>query len=163
MSLEQIPAYLDTHRSLVQAIDGLSQEQVRWKAAPESWSVTEVINHLTDHNIVVSFRIRDILANTTAQLPAFNQDAWVSGQKANESEIGEILEAFRALLQYNSLLFGRLTEKDWEKTGINFKGETVRITDIVAGFIKHVHYHIGQIDRIKQASAAVNHAGAVHL
>ncbi len=153
MSQIDIQAYLDTHSHLVQAIEGLSEERLRWKAAPESWSVTEVLAHLLDHNLVVSFRIRDILGDTTARLPAFNQDNWVSGQKANESDAGEILETYRALLRYNSLLFGKLTETDLEKTGINFKGETVRIVDIAAGFIKHVHHHIAQIERVKRAQA----------
>lgn len=31
-------------------------------------SVTEVLAHLADHSIVVSFRIRDILAGTEVQL-----------------------------------------------------------------------------------------------
>ncbi|MED4600890.1 DinB family protein [Paenibacillus validus] len=155
MSQVDIQAYLDTHHQLVLAVEGLNKEQLTWKAAPESWSVTEVLAHLADHSIVVSFRIRDILAGTTARLPAFNQDAWVSGQKANDGDAADILEVFGQLLRYNSLLYRRLTDEDWEKTGVNAKGETVRIVDIVKGFTKHVNVHLGQIERIKQASVAV--------
>jgi uncharacterized damage-inducible protein DinB len=155
MSQADIQEYLNTHHQLVQAVQGLNQEQLKWKAAPESWSITEVLAHLADHSIVVSFRIRDILAGTTARLPAFNQDAWVSGQKANDGDIADTLEVFGQLLRYNSLLFQRLTDEDWEKSGINAKGETVRIIDIVKGFVKHVNNHLGQIDRIKRAYAAV--------
>lgn len=147
-------AYLDLHRHLVTAIQGLTEEQLHWKERPESWSVTEVLTHLLDHHIVVSFRIRDVLASTGVQLPAFNQDNWVSGQKANESNPVDILEAYRALLGYNALLFGRLTPDDLQKTGINHKGDTVSVVDIAAGFIKHVHHHLGQIERIKGAQAA---------
>ncbi|MNH72518.1 DinB superfamily protein [compost metagenome] len=154
MSIIHIPDYLDTYRVLTQAVEGLSPEELKWKSAPESWSITEVLAHLADHNLVVSFRIRDVLAGTTAQLPAFNQDAWVYGQKANESSSDEILNVYQSLLQYNSLLFGRLTEGDWEKTGVNFKGETVTAAAIISGFIRHVHHHIGQINRIKEALAA---------
>lgn len=154
MSIIHIPEYLDTYRVLTQAVEGFSPEELKWRAAPESWSITEVLAHLADHNLVVSFRIRDVLAGTTAQLPAFNQDAWVYGQKANESSSEEILNVFHALLQYNSLLFGRLTESDWEKTGVNFKGERVTAAAIISGFIRHVHHHVGQINRIKEALEA---------
>ncbi|MFM9277444.1 DinB family protein [Paenibacillus jiagnxiensis] len=154
MSQVDIQAYLDTHSKLVEATAGLNKEQLTWKAAPESWSVTEVLSHLADHNIVVSFRIRDILAGTTARLPAFEQDAWVSGQKANDGEAADILALFEHLLQYNALLFRRLTDHDWEKTAVNAKGETVRAADIVASFTRHVYNHLGQIERIKQASVA---------
>ncbi|BBH21568.1 hypothetical protein Back11_29130 [Paenibacillus baekrokdamisoli] len=145
-----IEAYLHTEDQLQQAIEGLSEEQLKWKAAPEQWSVTEVLAHLADHNIVVSFRIRDILAGSTVQLPIFNQDPWVAGQYANAGHASNILAAFRALLTYNTLLFRRLTAEDWNKAGINFKGEKVTIAAIVPAFIAHVQVHLAQIERIKQ-------------
>lgn len=153
MSRVQISDYLSTYHQLVQKTAGLTEEQLKWKAEPASWSVTEVLTHLADHSIVVSFRIRDILAATTSQLPVFNQDAWVSGQYANSGNASDNLELFRSLLYYNSLLFERLSEEDWEKCGINFKGETVKISDIVRGFTAHVERHLGQIERIKQGAA----------
>lgn len=153
MSNVKIEEFLNTHQQLVQAIEGLTEEQLKWKAEPGSWSVTEVLAHLADHSIVISFRIRDILAGTTVQLPAFNQDAWVSGQYANAGNAADILELFHGLLQYNGLLLGRLRPADWEKSGVNFKGDTVRITDIVTGFAAHVQRHLGQIERIKAAES----------
>lgn len=88
----QIRDYLNTHEQLVQALEDLTEEQLKWKAGPASWSVTEVLAHLADHSIVVSFRIRDILAGTEVQLPVFNQDAWVSGQYANSGNAADSLE-----------------------------------------------------------------------
>ena len=152
MTKVNFEAFLNTHGQLVTAIDGLSEEQTTWKPKPESWSVLEVLTHLVDHSIVISFRIRDILAGTEARLPAFNQDAWVSGQYANAGKVSDVLQAFHALLLYNSLLLSRLDAADLEKTGVNAKGETVSIKDIVEGFTNHVQRHMGQIDRIKQAA-----------
>ncbi|KWX70290.1 hypothetical protein AMQ84_29935 [Paenibacillus riograndensis] len=149
MSSVQIRDYLNTYDQLVQSLEGLSEEQLRWKTAPSSWSVTEVLAHLADHSIVVSFRIRDILAGTEAQLPVFNQDAWVSGQHANGGHAADSLELFRSLLHYNSLLFNRLSDGEWEKSGVNFKGEAVSISDIVRSFTGHVQTHLAQIERIK--------------
>lgn len=157
MSRDLIHDYAATQQQLEEAIEGLSEEQLKWKAAPDSWSITEVLSHLADHSIVVSFRIRDILADTEAQLPAFNQDAWVSGQYANQGKAADSLTLFRSLLQYNSLLLGRLTAGDWEKSGINFKGETVSIKDIIRGFTAHVQSHLAQIERIKQRATGVLH------
>ncbi|WP_019639570.1 DinB family protein [Paenibacillus fonticola] len=72
MSEVNIEAFLNTHGQLLAAVDGLSEEQVKWKQAPEIWSVQEVVSHLVDHSIVISFRIRDIVAGTSARLPAFD-------------------------------------------------------------------------------------------
>ncbi|MBM6994166.1 DinB family protein [Paenibacillus sp. DXFW5] len=152
MTQVNFEAFLNTHGQLISAIDGLSEEQTVWKPKPESWSVLEVLSHLVDHSIVISFRIRDILAETEARLPAFNQDAWVSGQYANSGNVADVLQAFHALLLYNSLLLSRLDAADLKKTGVNAKGETVAITDIVEGFTRHVQRHLEQINRIKQAA-----------
>ncbi|MGN7762625.1 DinB family protein [Paenibacillus sp. 22594] len=153
MSSEQIRDYLNTYDQLAQALEGLTEERLKWKAAPASWSVTEVLAHLADHSIVVSFRIRDILAGTEVQLPAFHQDAWVSGQHSNTGHAADSLELFRSLLHYNGLLFNRLSAGEWEKSGINFKGEVVSVTDIVRSFTAHVQTHLAQIERIKQGAA----------
>lgn len=155
MSSVDLTDYLNTHQQLVQALEGLSDTQLRWKVEPSSWSVTEVLAHLADHSIVVSFRIRDILADIRVQLPAFNQDAWVSGQHSNVGRAADHLELFRSLLHYNSLLLGRLSPGEWEKSGINFKGESVRIADIVRSFTAHVQTHLAQIERIKRGAEAV--------
>lgn len=153
MSEVDFDAFLDTHGQLAEAVAGLNEEQTKWKPAPQIWSVQEVASHLVDHSFVISFRIRDILAGTAARLPAFDQDAWVSGQHSNEGRLSDILDAFHAILEYNALLIGRLSEEELEKTGVNFKGESVSIKAIIRGFVRHVQGHLGQIERIRQAAA----------
>ncbi|OPH59329.1 hypothetical protein BC351_20690 [Paenibacillus ferrarius] len=147
--IPDLGAYLYTHDQLQEAIQGLNESQLTWKAAPEKWSVTEVLSHLADHNIVVSFRIRAIISGASAQLPAFDQDPWVSSAKANEGSASDILAVFQALLVYNHLLFKRLSAEDWQKTGVNFKGQTLALTDVVQSFVAHVQVHLAQIARIK--------------
>ncbi|MEJ8545090.1 DinB family protein [Brevibacillus borstelensis] len=143
--------YLNLYDQLTQAVDGLTEEALAWKESPEKWSITEVLSHLTDHNLVVSFRIREILSGSTAQLPRFSQDAWVSETKANAGTVTDILTVYQALLAYNSELFRRLSAEDWQKSGIQFNGKAVRLADVVEAFINHVQVHLAQIDRIKQA------------
>lgn len=153
-----IESYFKTHDLLLEAIEGLTDEQLKRKPAPDKWSVTEVIAHLADHNIVVSFRIREILSGSGVRLPAFNQDPWIDGQKANRGFARDFLSIFQALLAHNGQLFARLTPEDWNKTGVNFRGETVTLAAIVQAFIDHVDRHLGQIDRIKRGDGAVQGA-----
>ncbi|MBO9598035.1 MAG: DinB family protein [Cohnella sp.] len=155
-----IAAYLHTYEQLRQAVEGLSAEQLRWKTTEKTWSVAEVLTHLADHNIVVSFRIREILSGSVVSLPAFAQDPWVAAQKANEGRVEDALSIFRSLLVYNGSLFERLSDEGWEKTGVNFRGETVTVAGIVRSFIAHVQSHLGQIDRIKRGETEARNAGS---
>ncbi|TDG00735.1 DinB family protein [Paenibacillus piri] len=146
-----IQSYKNTYQKLKSAIEGLSEEQLKWKPAPDKWSVTEVLSHLTDHSIVFSFRIRKLISEHAAQLPPFQQDPWVSESRANEGSANDIIDVFGVLLTYNSLLFDRLPADAWSRTGINFKGEPVTLLQSFQSFIKHVDTHLLQIDRIKNA------------
>ncbi|MFE5323071.1 DinB family protein [Paenibacillus sp. NPDC056579] len=143
--------YTNTYHQLKAAVEGLSEEQLKFKPAPDKWSVTEVLSHLADHSIVFSFRIRKVIAETDVQLAAFQQDPWVAHSKANEGSAADILDVFGALLAYNSLLFKRLSAADWHKSGVNGKGETVTLEDSLLAFVRHVQTHLGQIERIKSA------------
>jgi len=148
-----LTGYLQTLDQLSAEIAGLSDEQLKWKAAAQEWSVTEVLTHLADHHIVVSFRIREILAGSSVRLPAFAQDAWVEGQVGNEGSAAEALQLFGALLHYNHLIYTRLRPADWAKSGVNFRGETLNLVQVIDAFIKHVELHLAQIQSIKQALA----------
>ncbi|MVP02442.1 DinB family protein [Paenibacillus lutrae] len=149
-----IGRYLATYAQLKEAIEGLSEEQLTWKPAPDKWSITEVLAHLADHNLIVTFRIREILAGSDKPLPSFNQDEWVGGQKANEGDASEYLDLFDALLRYNSFLFYRLSKEDWEKTS-DFRGNPVTVGWFVEAFTNHVGKHLGQIERNKSAYVPV--------
>jgi len=148
-----LAGYLQTVERLSTEIVGLSDAQLKWKPAAHEWSVTEVLTHLADHHIVVSFRIREILSGSSVRLPAFAQDAWVEGQVGNEGSAAEALQLFGALLHYNHLLYTRLRPADWAKSGVNFRGETLNLVQVIDAFIKHVELHLAQIQSIKQALA----------
>lgn len=147
----ELARYLNVHQQLKEAIEGVGPEQLKWKEAPNKWSITEVLTHLTDHNLVVSFRIREILSGSPERLPGFRQDPWVDRQYGNEASPADILAFYLSLLTYNAQLFLRLTAEDLEKTAVNAKGDTVKLKDVIRSFVEHVQHHLGQIDRIKRA------------
>jgi hypothetical protein len=141
--------YTNTHLKLLEAIDGLTDDQLKYKPAPHKWSITEVLSHLADHSIVFSFRIRKVISETNVQQVAFQQDEWVQHTRANEGSAADILKLFEALITYNTLLLSRLFQADWEKSALNAKGDPVRLATSFQSFIDHVHVHILQIERIK--------------
>ncbi|TXK79836.1 DinB family protein [Paenibacillus sp. N3.4] len=150
-SVIDLQKFTNTYEQLRSAIAGLSEEELHWKASESKWSVVEVLSHLADHSIITSFRIRKIVAELDVQIPAFDQDPWVSHSKANESSAEEVLAVYQALLTYNTLFFKRLSAEDWEKSGVNVQGKTLTISDLYHSFVDHVGVHLSQIDRIKQA------------
>ncbi|SFD35522.1 DinB family protein [Bacillus sp. UNCCL81] len=144
----EISEFNQLYDLLSQKTFNLSKEKLHWKKNERSWSILEVLTHLVDHAFVVNFRLREVLAGSSVQLPAFNQDKWIAGQYANDGNIADVLETYRVILYYNSQLLKRLTSDDWKKSGINPQNAIVTVEDIIKSFMSHVHLHLKQIQRI---------------
>lgn len=148
--------YLQIYELLRQKTIDIPKEQLHWKKNDKSWSIAEVLTHLLDHLFVVNFRLREVLAGSSVKLPAFNQDEWIKGQYANDGNVEEVLETYRAVLNYNAQLLKRLTSDDWNKSGINPQNKHVTVEEIIQSFISHVKLHLKQIQRISYEYSLVN-------
>ena len=67
-----------TARKLERLIKGAAPAKLRKRPAPEKWSAAEILAHLADAEIVVSWRLRSILGAPGTPIQAFDQDAWVA-------------------------------------------------------------------------------------
>src|ERR1700747_1451007 len=67
-----------TAPKLKRAIQGLTPSQLKWRPEPAKWSIAEIIAHLADAEIVVSWRMRSVLGENGITIQPFDQDAWAS-------------------------------------------------------------------------------------
>src|SRR5205807_10405035 len=63
-------------QKLASLLAGKSKEQLMRRPAPEKWSANEIAAHLSDTEIAVGWRLRQILGTNGIRLQAFDQDAW---------------------------------------------------------------------------------------
>jgi uncharacterized damage-inducible protein DinB len=63
------------HKSLVDLIDGLSDEQIRRNILPGKWSIFENIVHLQTYQHVFMLRVRQILENNNPAFPRYTAEA----------------------------------------------------------------------------------------
>src|SRR5881275_229615 len=65
-----------TPARLAAVLAGKSAEQTGRKPAPGKWSVTEIIAHLADVEMVIGYRLRKILEADGTPIQAYDQDVW---------------------------------------------------------------------------------------
>ena len=63
------------HKSLLDIIEGVSDEQIRRVIIPGKWSVFENIVHLTTYQHVFLQRLQQILKGTDPQFPRYTAEA----------------------------------------------------------------------------------------
>jgi hypothetical protein len=65
-------------KKLAALVRGKNKKQLTRRPAPGKWSVAEIMAHLADAEVVVSWRLRQILGSNGVSLQPFDQDVWAS-------------------------------------------------------------------------------------
>jgi uncharacterized damage-inducible protein DinB len=79
-NIMQMPSSVSTrlqyqHKSLMDVVDGLSDEQVRRPVIAGKWTIFEHIVHLQVYQHIFIDRIKQILGNTNPSFPAYSAEA----------------------------------------------------------------------------------------
>src|ERR1700735_982206 len=80
-----------TPKKLEQLIRRRTAARLRKRPSPEKWSASEIIAHLADCEIVMGWRIRQILGAPGTAMQAFDQDAWAVACHYGKKEAHESL------------------------------------------------------------------------
>lgn len=149
-----IQAYADGYAKIVRAIEGLSEEQLTFKPAPDKWSVKEIVIHLADTEVVLVHRLKSVIAEDRPALTAFDQDDWANRLRYVDQDHREHLALFKLLRESMVPVLKRLGADDWQRVGVHSHQGEVTLRDLLISYTKHVDKHIGQIERVKAAYAA---------
>jgi hypothetical protein len=142
--LESSPKQLST------LLKGVSKAKLSKKPMPNKWSVTEILAHLADAEIVASFRFRLILGSNGTLIQSYDQDVWAAYSNYVKQDPAVSLEAYRVNRRRNVQLLKSLPREMWSNYGMhNERGkETVeRLAKMMAG---HDINHMNQIRSIVQ-------------
>jgi len=71
-----IEEYSQDYALLREAVEGLSEEELRFQPAPGKWSIHQIVIHVTDDEILSTHRLRKVLAEEEPLLLSFDQEAW---------------------------------------------------------------------------------------
>lgn len=137
-----------TAKRLERMIKGVPTSKLRKRPAADKWSVSEILAHLAEAEIVGGFRMRLILGAPGTAIVAFDQDAWViSGHYAKRGP-QKSLEQFRAVREANLALLKSLTPEQWKHFGMHSERGQESIEHIVRMFAGHDLNHLRQIEAI---------------
>ena len=129
-------------------VKGIPAAKLKKRPAPGKWSVSEILAHLADTEIVGGWRMRLILGADGAPIQAFDQDSWVGALHYSGCDPRVSLESFRAARKANLALLKRLKPEQWENHGIHSERGRETVAHIVRMFAGHDLNHIRQVEAI---------------
>ena len=136
---------------LEQIVDTHTARQMRSRPFEGKWTPNEVVGHLVDAEWVYGFRMRLVLCEESPTILGMDQEFWVTGQRHNEREPAELLEAFRSLRACNIALWKRMTAADLERVGQHDERGAESLGVVLRMCAGHDLSHIDQIQRYLEA------------
>ena len=135
-----------TPRQLARLIDGVSSKRLGRRPAADRWSVTEILAHLADAELVYGVRIRFIIAASGLPIQATDQDEWSRVFEYAKQAPELSLEALRVARGQLVRLLKRLPRESWESCyGMHSERGRETVTRVVELLAGHDLNHMKQI------------------
>jgi DinB superfamily len=145
---EPIAVQAATAATLDQLIAGVSTADLRKRPAPDRWSVSEILAHLADAEIVIGYRLRLILGSPGTAIVAYDQDRWAASGHYGVREPRQSVELLRVNRAANLALLESLDAEQWAHYGVHSARGQESIEDVVRMTAGHDLNHLRQIEQI---------------
>jgi hypothetical protein len=137
---EDIRAVLEAQLAEVLALLGAVPEaRGGERHPPYTWSVKEVVGHLTDAERVYGYRALRFARGDATPLPGFDENAYVRAAEFDRSPLRDLVGEFEAVRRGHLCLFRNLSDAAWARRGeANGSAVSVRaLAYIMAGHARH--------------------------
>jgi hypothetical protein len=148
---ESLAVQASTPGKLARLIEGVAVERLRARPSPGQWSVSEILAHLADGEIVGGWRLRLILGSPGTPVAAFDQDNWVTSGHYDKRDPGKSLEQFRVIREANLALLESLDPEQWQVFGMHSERGKETIEHIARMYAGHDINHLRQVEKILAA------------
>ena len=137
-----------TAARLKKSIQGLTPKQLKCRPEPAKWSISEILAHLTDAEIVASWRMRSVIGENGITIQPFDQDSWASVFEYRGRDARRSLEVFRILRENNLAMLKEIPRETWNNYGMHLERGKETIAHLTRMFAGHDLNHLRQVERI---------------
>lgn len=123
-------------------LNTISESESMLLHPPYTWTLREVVNHLSDCERVFSYRALWIARGGTMPLVPFDENEFSILARANEISIVRLAAEFNAVRQSTLSLFENLPKSAWESMGRTLSNE-ITVEKQAAILLGHVAHHWG--------------------
>lgn len=152
-----IEEYGRGYAMLREAIEGLAEEELRFKPAPDKWSIHQILIHVTDSEILSTHRLKKVLAEEEPILISFDQNAWVNNLGYDLLDREQHLLLFQLLRSSIQTILDHLTTKQAERVGVYNDAGRFTFKQLLEFRVQHVRDHLSQIERVREAYRQARH------
>ncbi len=131
-------------------LSNVSDEEFRWKADEDSWSILEIICHLRDEEVEdFRSRIKVILTDPGKTPRSINPTSWVTERKYSEQIFEEKLASFLREREGSVLWLHSLDDADWDAYWEHPEKGPQSARHYLHNWLAHDYLHMRQIVKVR--------------
>lgn len=130
---------------------GLTTEELRRPEASGKWSVLQVLDHLTDAEMVSGARLRYILAEDNPTIVGYDQDRWAAQLRYGTADLESLLSELAAFRSRTLRLLRDLAPAELERVGQHTERGPESVGHMMKLMAAHDLVHRRQLARIRGA------------
>ena len=145
-----IEEYGNGYKILREAIEGLSEEELRFKPALDKWSIHQILIHMADSEMVSTQRLKKVLSEEEPLLMSIDQDAWANTLGYEQLDREQYLLLFQLLRSSMLPILAQLTSEQFERVGNYADAGRFTFKELLEYRVQHVRGHLAQIEQVKK-------------
>ncbi len=142
-----IRRYRDGHRAVVDALQGLIEDELD-RSASDEWTPRMIVHHLADSEMMSAIRLRRLITEDNPVIDGYDE-AEFARKLTSDRPIEPSLEAMRWARESTAQILERLSDEDWARSGTHSESGAYSVEAWLTIYAKHGHDHAKQIERAR--------------
>ena len=142
MSITQlVDEYAAGPNQLIQAVAGMTDEQLRARPVPGKWSTHEVLCHLSDFEPIFASRLKSIVCFDRPALPGYDENVFFQKLAYDARDPHEELVVIKASRASMTRILRSLSEADFQRVGVHTELGEVTLEKLLGYASRHLPHH----------------------
>jgi hypothetical protein len=124
------------------ATEGLTEQELLGRPGPGDWSTAEAVVHLADSDLVISDRMKRVIAEDNPPLLAFDENKWTARLHYDSQPAGTAALLFDLNRSQMLEVLRRLDDAAFERTGVHSERGPLTLSQLVQGAGTHLDHHL---------------------
>ena len=151
-----------TPQNIQSLLDRVPSKGLVLKATPASWSITEIVAHLAETELVLGWRYRSIAERSGKTIQSFDQNIWCTNARYASIPIRESLLMFTVLRAMNIKFLTGLPDTTLLYYGVHDERGKETLRHIIRLEAGHDLNHLMQIQKIIRSVKTKSRNGKNH-
>ncbi len=151
MNLKYFSEQLESNAQTIAClVNGMPNEEARWRCKTDKWTILEVVNHLHDEEQKdFPLRLKYMLYYPEKTWPSIDPVSWVMENNYNECDLDDSVKKFLDERNNSIEWLNEIKEPNWEIEYTAPWGK-IKAGDMFAAWVTHDLLHIKQIVNLKR-------------